>query len=208
VDGKHVFLDLERDRYFRLPHAEAAVFAALLQGDASGAPSDLQALVKLGVLATTAGGKAIALTRHPLPERSLVESLDAGTWRSARLRDLIEVTALVRSARRTVARRQLPRAFASLSAARGSGSSQQKTDLRDRLIERFLAVRSLVPQPAKCLHDTLAISRFLARRGVYPHIVLGVKLHPFGAHCWLQDRGIVLNDALSSARAYQPVLVA
>lgn len=207
VGGRHIFLDLQRDRYFRLPDAEGATFAALLQADASPTPSALEALVRLGVLTTAADGKAVGLTRHPLPDASLAEMLVVGrpswTW----LRDLVEVTALVRGARRAVARKKLPGAFARIAAARGSGPRRHGPELRDRLVRRFLAVRPFVPLPAKCLHDTLALSRFLARRRVFPDIVVGVKLHPFGAHCWLQDGALVLNDALGSARDYQPVLV-
>lgn len=208
VDGRHIFLDLQRDRYFRLPDAEAATFAALLQADASPAPSALDALTRLGVLTTAADGKAVGLTRHPRPDASLSETLDVGGRSWIRLRDLLEVTALVQGARRTVARKTLPRALARIAAARGSGPRHHDPDLRDRLVARFLAVRPFVPVPAKCLHDTLALSRFLARRRVFPEIVIGVKLHPFGAHCWLQDGALVLNDALGSARDYQPVLVA
>lgn len=208
VAGTHIFLDLQCDRYFRLADAEQATFAALLQEDARCPPSSLEALMRLGVLTTDRGGKAIALTRHTLPDQSLTETLDVGSRPGTWLRDLVEVTALVHSARRTVARRHLTGAFARTAAARASELRHQDKDLRDRLVGRFLAVRSFVPQPAKCLHDTLALSRFLARRHLFPDIVIGVKLHPFAAHCWLQDGTTVLNDALTSARDYQPVLVA
>jgi hypothetical protein len=207
VGGRHIFLDLQRDRYFRLPDAEGATFAALLQADASPTPSALEALVRLGVLTNAADGKAVGLTRHPRPDASLWETLDVGgrpwTW----LRDLIETTALVQGARRIVTRKKLPAALARIAAARGPGPRRHDPELRDRLVRRFLAVRPFVPLPARCLHDTLALSRFLARRGVFPDIVVGVKLHPFGAHCWLQDGTLVLNDTLGSARDYQPVLV-
>ena len=208
VAGTHVFLDLQCDRYFRLADAEQATFAALLQEDARCAPAALEALVKRGVLTTDRGGKAIALTHHKSPNESLTETLDVGSRPGTWLRDLVEVTALVRAARRTVARRRLSGTFDRIAAARASELRLQDKELRDRLVGRFLAVRAFVPQPAKCLHDTLALSRFLGRRHLFPNIVIGVKLHPFAAHCWLQDGTTVLNDALTSARDYQPVLVA
>jgi len=208
VDGKHIFLDLQRDRYFRLPDAAQAAFAGLLEQGTRCPPSALEALVRLGVLTTDRPGKALGLTRHPLPADSLTETLDVGSRPGTWLRHLVEVTALVHAARRTVARRQLLAAFARIAAARASELPHHDKGRRNRLVERFLAVRSFAPLPAKCLHDTLALSRFLARRRVFPDIVIGVKLHPFAAHCWLQDGATVLNDALASARDYQPVLVA
>lgn len=207
VDGKHIFLDLERDRYFRLPEAEAAAFAALLEPGAGCEPPALQVLVERGVLVTE-GGNAPGLTDHVLPKASLLETLDVTGRPSLWLPDLVEVAALVQAARRAVARRRLPRAFAGIAAARKSGSLRHDADRRDRLTGRFLAARSLLPLPAKCLHDTLALSRFLARRRVQADLVIGVKLHPFGAHCWLQDGTVVLNDTLGSARDYRAVLVA
>lgn len=208
VARTHVFLDLDSDRYFRLADAEQATFTALLQEDAHCAPPALEALVRRGVLTTDRGGKVIALTHHTSPVESLAETLDVGSRPGTWLRDLVEVTALVHAARRTVVRRRLSGAFARIAAARASELRHQDKELRDRLVGRFLAVRAFVPQPAKCLHDTLALSRFLGRRHFFPNIVIGVKLHPFAAHCWLQDGTTVLNDALATARDYQPVLVA
>lgn len=208
VAGRHIFLDLASDRYFSLPDAEQAAFAALLRKDESCPPSVLAGLKDLGVLTTGGEGKPIALTHHTSPSQSLPETLDLGTRPATWLPDLVEVTALVQAARRCLARKRLPQAFARIAALRASAPQPPDRGLRDRLVSRFLAIRPFVPLPAKCLHDTLALSHFLARRRIVPHIVIGVKRHPFAAHCWLQDGPTVLNDALASARDYQPVLVA
>ena len=64
------------------------------------------------------------------------------------------------------------------------------------------------PIAPNCLYDSLALRRFLLRRGVGVDLVIGAKLHPFAAHCWLQDGTTVLNDCLGSARDFVPVLVA
>ncbi len=207
VDGSHIFLDLRRDRYFRLPEPEETAFAALVQ-HAPCPLAALDALAALGVLTSNLPGKPIGLTRHASPVESLVERLDGqaeslATW----MRDLAEVTMLARAARRVVVKRELPSALARRAAARPSTPQKGDRQRRDQMVARFLAVRPFAPVPARCLHDTLALSGFLARRRLYPDIVIGVKLHPFAAHCWLQDGTTVLNDALASARDYQPVLV-
>ena len=65
-----------------------------------------------------------------------------------------------------------------------------------------------IPIAPNCLYDFLALCRFLQRRGIVADLVIGAKLHPFGAHCWLQDGEILLNDSVSVARDFEPVLVA
>lgn len=205
VDGKHVFLDLVRDRYFRLPDAENRAFAALAKCGGEGPDTpDLEPLIRAGVLVPFPHGKPIAATTHPLPVSSLVETADAHS--RARLIDVAEVTMLVSGGRRTVRRKALPTAFAKLSQCRSD--VQGSPIARDRLLRRFIAARHLVPIARNCLYDSLALRQFLARRHVPAGLVIGVKLHPFGAHCWLQDGTAVLNDALGGARDFQPVLVA
>jgi len=205
VDGQHIFLDLVRDRYFRLPPTEDAAFAALAEGRSDGmAASSLEPLIRAGVLVHHPEGKPIASTAYPLPDASLAETADSG--RPARLIDVAEVATLVLAARRTVRRKALPRAFSKLSNVRADRSGRARR--RDDLVRRFVAARRLIPVAPNCLYDSLALRRYLARRDVAADLVIGVKLHPFGAHCWLQEGATVLNDALGGASGFKPVLVA
>lgn len=59
----------------------------------------------------------------------------------------------------------------------------------------------------KCLHDSLTLVHFLARRGLYPNWVVGVRTRPFGAHSWVQEGSLVLNDLHETVRAFKPILV-
>ena len=205
VDGQHIFLDLLRDRYFALPPAENATFAALAEGCCDDlAASRLEPLIRAGVLSGHAAGKPIALTSHPRPDLSLAERADADA--PARLSEIVEIAMLVLAARRTVRRKALPKAFSKRSnrPAEMAGGPLP----RDGLVRRFVMARRLVPVAPNCLYDSLALRRFLGRRGGHADLVIGVKLHPFGAHCWLQDGTTVLNDSLGGARIFTPVLVA
>jgi hypothetical protein len=64
-----------------------------------------------------------------------------------------------------------------------------------------------VPIAPKCLPDTLVLRDWLARAGLGPALVFGVRMDPFGAHCWLQSGSLVLNDAVDRIAAFTPVLV-
>lgn len=205
IDGERVFLDLERDLYFTLPPGAAAALGALA-GDSTDTSSQaaLEALADTGILVRAPLGRPVAPTRHPRPDRSLVEQSRHRTGWS--LLTLIEATVLIARMRRAVARKRLPALLDRLGAMPpASGGSRAR---RDELVFRFLAARRLVPVPPNCLSDSLALCLFLRRRGMACDLVIGAKLHPFGAHCWLQDGTSILNDTLGAARDFQPVLVA
>ncbi len=59
----------------------------------------------------------------------------------------------------------------------------------------------------RCLYDSLTLIHFLAAQGLFPKWVIGVRVHPFGAHSWVQSGSVVLNDLAERVRHYQPVLV-
>jgi hypothetical protein len=59
----------------------------------------------------------------------------------------------------------------------------------------------------KCLFDSLALINFLALEGMFPRWVIGVTTRPFGAHSWVQDGTMVLNDQHEHVRGFRPILV-
>lgn len=59
----------------------------------------------------------------------------------------------------------------------------------------------------RCLNDSLALVHFLAGQGLFPQWVIGVRVHPFCAHSWVQYAGVVLNDQPEHVRSYQPILI-
>jgi hypothetical protein len=52
----------------------------------------------------------------------------------------------------------------------------------------------------------LALIEFLARRRLYPLWVFGVQAQPFGAHCWVQSNGHLLNEGMEYARQFTPIM--
>ena len=61
--------------------------------------------------------------------------------------------------------------------------------------------------PGKCLHDSLALLEFLARHGIFPDWVFGVRARPFVAHCWVQYEDMVFNDTVEHVTGYIPIMV-
>ncbi len=46
----------------------------------------------------------------------------------------------------------------------------------------------------RCLIDALALDRILLSRKMRAMLVFGVRLNPFGAHCWLQTTDAILRQ--------------
>jgi hypothetical protein len=87
----------------------------------------------------------------------------------------------------------------------GEGKSPQA--VRDA-VSSYMQLRPfLFTAHDKCLHDSLTLIRFLARRGMFPAWVIGVRTRPFAAHSWVQSASLVLNDVHEHVRTYTPILV-
>src|SRR3546814_5791235 len=57
----------------------------------------------------------------------------------------------------------------------------------------------------QCLARSIAFRRLAFRLGFAPTLVLGVKLDPFAAHCWVQSEDCVANDSLERVRCFPPI---
>ncbi|WP_349770714.1 lasso peptide biosynthesis B2 protein [Steroidobacter cummioxidans] len=47
---------------------------------------------------------------------------------------------------------------------------------------------------------------FLARYDVFPTWVFGVRLEPWGAHCWIQHGPFTFNEGVEKAASYTPIM--
>jgi hypothetical protein len=207
IGGQRVFLDLVGDRYFSLPPAADIAFAALRSGavDPVKCADQVTFLQRAGVLIAAPAGRPIVRTCHPRPIRSLVERADSRVGPSLPI--FLETWRLVSGARHAVRRRQLPAYLRGLRRRRPAKQDVTAPFLLDALA-RFRAARRFLPIAPNCLYDSLGLCRFLQKRGVAVDLVIGAKLLPFGAHCWLQDGHDVINDSLASARDFEPIFVA
>lgn len=57
-----------------------------------------------------------------------------------------------------------------------------------------------------CLVRSLAFRAVAFRVGFSPTLVIGVKLDPFAAHCWIQAGDRVENDRLERVTQFTPIL--
>lgn len=75
------------------------------------------------------------------------------------------------------------------------------------LVDLFTRWHTLFSRPQGCLYDSLSLLHFLSTFNIFPSLVFGVIPDPFQAHCWLQHRTTVINDAVSRVSNYTPIML-
>jgi hypothetical protein len=58
----------------------------------------------------------------------------------------------------------------------------------------------------RCLVRAVALANDALSAGYGVTLVFGVQLRPFGAHCWVEHCGEVLDDSIDHVRRFAPVL--
>jgi hypothetical protein len=219
TDEGAVLLDVDDDRYLSLDADQAGALSLVVDAWPSGCGSHIdegcalelaRVLCERGLLvpATAPCTQECAVTqrRLPQPELELIPWCEMKPGRiglrlvfrflqsvlsAAVMLKFMPLSGIVARAQRWDERR----AAFDLEAAR-------------RLISAYSHMRPfLYGQKGRCLFDSLALLEFLARGGVYPTWVVGVRVHPFGSHSWLQHQSFILNGTPTYARAYTPILV-
>ena len=57
-----------------------------------------------------------------------------------------------------------------------------------------------------CKYRSLTLLRYLSFFDVPANWVFGVRLAAFGAHCWIEFEGVILNEHLESASQFKPIM--
>lgn len=212
IDGQAIFLDIDSDRYFRLPDHLAQSFVQLATRRGECATGHLAAFVALDLIVPTPLADGTFAQACPdRPERSALELRMPGKGSTMSLVPEIVLGAVAR--RRELRTRQLREVLRDTAcyrerqlAARCSTADAGSGRVIE-LAQRFRQARMHVPIDPCCLPDSLLLVRFLARRGIDSRIVFGVTREPFAAHCWVQAGELVLNDTVGNALAHTPIKV-
>jgi hypothetical protein len=164
-------------------------------------------LLSAGLIEQAAEAAPIRPMTAPRPSCSLVETRSVSAGVSAR-RAAEVGWALVR-ARARLKRRPFATILGDVAARKAArqGPAPDAAGVRLDVAAAFNRVRRLLPIKPVCLLDSLALLDCLARRDVFADLIFGVKVHPFGAHCWVQVDDIVLNEAMDHVQAHTPILI-
>ncbi len=212
IDGQLVFLDIENDRYFRLSESVQRSFMSYLASK-DACTTCAACLVENGILAESTVGSNCQGQAFEYPSSSAIEL--AHSRAKISLRSVLEVSATVFWTKLQLETRGLRNVLLSLAKCREKAKQESSSLPKDpsgisdllKAVSAFKEARILVPVETRCLLDSLAIVRFLARRNLQANIVIGVTGDPFSAHCWAQHHDIVLNDTVGNVRSFTPIRV-
>lgn len=191
IEGTLIFLDIAKDRYFRLSAEQNSDTLALI--DRCGLCRDYQPQclprakewstpLRASDAISNGSFQISEIARGMWVQRRIERRLERGGFKSILL-DLCRISNN-RSALNPVT---------SVAAV--------------RTIRGFEHARLLRTAADRCLPRSLALAFCLAARNVRTHVVIGVKLAPFGAHCWVQGGDEVLNDSVEEVLRFKPILV-
>lgn len=202
VGGRPVFMDERNDSYFLLESKAEAEFLSLI--DRGGGLENRGSAALRSALGGHVGTSQILLARPPQAARTLLDQPEAAA--RPRISDAVNVALLLRRARSTISKRPIGEILRELATGAARAGGEQPRCRVPSDAGRFIAARRLVPHAPNCLRDSLALVEWLARpKGLL--VVFGVKLEPFGAHCWVQLGDLLLNDRPETVARFRPVRV-
>lgn len=206
IGGRSIFLDVDRDRYLALDPRLDTAFGTLVERSDIG-QRDKDALVEAGIL-QIGGGTPL----EPCTPGAATASIPPSCLISPAERRFTNLAkALISRARwtRRVRTRSLASNLETLATLRDALalSTAPAGALAD--IERAHRYAALVWSTAgRCLPTAMAIMSDLAHAGVHARLVFGVKLGPFGAHCWVEADGRPVGDDRENIERFVRIRVA
>jgi len=210
VGERLVFLDVGNDRYFQLPYPMEKALTAYLNGYRCPMP-DIGILVERRILVEQAHrGDSTCSNIKPVARSAMETSLPS---RNLRVFELMEIFAIVLMTRIKLKISTLKNILDRLAADRyiQLAGTKPLAELPEQRLSDAVAVfrraRLYVPIEMRCLLDSIAMARFLLRRRIHSHIVFGIALDPFSAHCWVQVDDLVLNDTVGNVTSHTPIRV-
>lgn len=207
LDGRALFLDIESGRYFAAAGQSAATLARLAAAGGSDENErlDVGKLLACALIVPAGKGDVFAPTATVDPLQAAFSAAgDAVGWRGT-----------ARSAVRQLAARRMTARMTFAQILREILRRRRRENRRDNRSGHSLEALAAFHERAglflghadRCLPRSLALLLDAYANGHRPQFVIGVRSHPFAAHCWVQSGGTVLNDNIDHARLFTPILV-
>lgn len=207
TDGSFIVLDSRADRYIGLGGAPANDLKAIISDriDPAAAAKAARLLRNVGIAVADSDRLSlqqvhtVVPTEHVDPEASTtscgliatVSTCSAVLARSASLR--------FRGFHREIAY------FEDRGMARPLRPVRVDRRTLDWEVARFEEARARLPIARACLLDSLALRRVLWSHEIHADLLIGVQLHPFTAHAWLQIGSLLINERCEEVQRLIPI---
>ena len=204
ADGRNIFLDLMRDRYFALGDRQDRTFTRWWAGEIL-SQQDHHILSRLAQTGIIRIGTDMAVRRvDALPGR--ISALDADDG------DRVAISALGAAVLAILAAKHRRRgALGASLAAVGRHALPMRPSFELATVIRharaFQRAALLTRTRDQCVPCSVALTIHLRRRAIPARLIVGVSGRPFAAHCWVQVDDIIINDMTDHVAAFVPILV-
>lgn len=205
VGSRAVFLDLRRDRYLALGAEAEEAFRQMHAADEPMLPAGASrdALLATGLFREASLRGRLAPVDVPRLTDSL---LDERTGPRSGLTAIMRAWGSVSRARKRLTASALCDIVSALREDRYAAPPRGDPSAAEHAARAFLVARTRCPVERSCLLDCLALLDWLGEEAGHARLVFGVRLEPFGAHCWLQTERRLLTDAYDTIGEFAPVL--
>ncbi|HEY9553143.1 lasso peptide biosynthesis B2 protein [Allosphingosinicella sp.] len=205
VAGRFIFLDVPRDRYFCLSAESERCFAQLVDGESlSQREHAVLAQLVAGRILKDAAEEAVPLAcQFTSPVR---QSLLDTEQRPPALPHVLAAAFSLASAPARLRLLGFDRLLQETARRKGRGRDLG-TEQLSAVAFAFDRLRLVATAHDRCLVRSIAAARRLIALGGRPDLVIGVKLQPFKAHCWVQHGPWLVNDRTEVVRDFTPILV-
>ncbi|NWK94653.1 lasso peptide biosynthesis B2 protein [Sphingobium lactosutens] len=198
---RHFFLDLIADRYFALGAGDERLFSRLTAMDPQARTALPLSPALARLLYERQDGNLAPFMCDAAPMAGMEDHEHARPASILVLRAALSFTVIKLMLRqRTPGQilKQLGRTKPPLEIKHADGEALV------HLAAAFERVRAWARED-QCLPLSLAYARLAYAMGYRVDIVLGIAPRPFGAHCWVQSGGRVLNDRLARVLNFTPI---
>jgi hypothetical protein len=203
VEGHDVFLDLQADHYFQLATGAEASFRKLCAEPELPA-CELGSLSALGLLRSASSQDGLLPAWAEIPTEL---SPHLASHQGAMLAALRALLCQMRI-ERYLKKRGLAASMTRLRRQKEQLPYVAQGGLVYGDWVRGFEHAKLLRSPAKrCLPRSMALASCLFQAGFGVQLVIGVRLRPFSAHCWVQDGVTVLNDTPEDVAIFTPIFV-
>lgn len=207
IGERAIFLDVIADRYFCLASKTERSFLEWLSKGCSALAIDehISGLIRRGLLVETpaAAGPQACEAPPPCASSLLDRTLAPAGFR--RVGGALSRLCLAALALKTIGLARSLRRIASAKAQLRVCKDAGEQHLED-IAARYVEAAHLISLLDNCLVHSLAVASHMIARGLRPDLVIGVQLGPFSAHCWVQHRGVLVNDRFDMVRTFTPIL--
>lgn len=213
-DGICIFLDIPGDRYFCLSPEQSALFRKIAFADMTDPPTDRmlgfrEALIRHRVLMFPGEARPLLpparTARAPGALRDLRASVPPAMTSvlAARVAHAALTTWWLEK------RHRFEGVIAHMEQLKEKPPQGPRNTTPDweTLVAAFHDISPwLFTREDACRFRSIVLIRFLAGYGIAADWVFGVRLAPFGAHCWVEKGETVLNDQADRVREFTPIL--